>query len=379
MRNIFILLALLCASCGTALPTIKPYKLDVQQGNVVTSKMLLQLRPGMTKSQVRFIMGTPLIQDSFHGNRWDYVYLMREAGKIKEQRRVILDFENELLKTVRGDVIAAGSDLSKATETDAPIGTRVVTPLKKPAEKSLVDKLKFWQKDEAEPAKQAAEKEAAAKAKLDTDESLSKAAANETAANQAVVNETPANNTPSNKTNSNKTLGNEMAAPQVNDNTPPVAEEPESLLAVPIEAPPVEIPSAATQATVPVPVVDVPQPAAPAAEAVQSVAPVSEPVRELVPAAAAPVMPVSAEVATEAKAADDVPAAAPLESPAKAPYYQSESGMQFDRQLQTEVEEEPAQLPSGPRSGNKVAPKPKELPQENDPSFFDRMLEKIGF
>lgn len=356
MRNIFILLALLCASCGTALPTIKPYKLDVQQGNVVTSKMLLQLRPGMTKSQVRFIMGTPLIQDSFHGNRWDYVYLMREAGKIKEQRRVILDFENELLKTVRGDVIAAGSDSSKATEIDAPIGTRVVTPLKKPAEKSLVDKLKFWQKDEAEPAKQSAEKEAAVKAKLDTDESLNKAAANETAANQAVVNETPANNTPS-----NKTLGNEMAAPQVNDNTPPVAEEPKSLLAVPIEAPPVEIPAAATQATVPV--VDVPQPAAPAAEAVQSVAPVSEPVRELAPAEALPVM----------------PAAAPLESPAKAPYYQSESGMQFDRQLQTEVEEEPAQLPSGPRSGNKVAPKPKELPQENDPSFFDRMLEKIGF
>ena len=362
MRNIFILLALLCASCGTALPTIKPYKLDVQQGNVVTSKMLLQLRPGMTKSQVRFIMGTPLIQDSFHGNRWDYVYLMREAGKIKEQRRVILDFENELLKTVRGDVIAAGSDLSKATETDAPIGTRVVTPLKKPVEKSLVDKLKFWQKDEAEPANQAAEKEAAVKAKLDTDRSFTQAAENETAANQAVVNEAPANNTPSNKTNGNKTPGNKMAVPQVNDNTPPVAEEPKSLLAVPIEAAPVEIPAAATQANVPV--VDVPQPAAPAAEAVQSAAPVSEPVRELVPAAAATVMPV---------------AAAPLESPATAPYYQSESGMQFDRQLQTEVEEESAQLPSGPRSGSKVAPKPKELPQENDPSFFDRMLEKIGF
>lgn len=361
MRNIFILLALLCASCGTALPTIKPYKLDVQQGNVVTSKMLLQLRPGMTKSQVRFIMGTPLIQDSFHGNRWDYVYQMREGGKIKEQRRVILDFENELLKTVRGDVIPAGSDSSKTTEPEAPTGTRVVTPIKKPEEKSLVDKLKFWQTDEAELAKQAAEKEAAAKAKLEAEQAANKAAANETA-----VNKTPIN---------------KVVVPQINDDATPVnatsvAEEPQSLLAVPVEAAPVEPPVVAAQAVAPV--ADVPQPAA---TVTQVVVPVSEPSRELVPAKVAPVVSVPAEVAAEAKSPEALPVtAAPVEAPVKAPYYQSESGMQFDRQLQFEVEqEEPAILPAGPRTGNKVAPKPKALPQENDPSFFDRMLEKIGF
>src|SRR6476661_3826603 len=114
LRYLFILSVIFCTACGTALPTVKPYKLDVQQGNVVTSKMLLQLRPGMTKSQVRFIMGTPLLQDSFHGNRWDYVYQLRENGKIIEQRRVILDFENELLKSVRGDVVPAGSEKAKA-------------------------------------------------------------------------------------------------------------------------------------------------------------------------------------------------------------------------------------------------------------------------
>jgi len=110
--------------------------------------MLLQLRPGMTKSQVRFIMGTPLIQDSFHGNRWDYFYQMRESGKVKEQRRVILDFENELLKSVRGDVIPAGSDPTKTDESKSNTGTRVVTPTKKPEDKGLMDKLKFWEKDE---------------------------------------------------------------------------------------------------------------------------------------------------------------------------------------------------------------------------------------
>ena len=146
-RYLVFLLVFLCASCGTALPTIKPYKLDVQQGNVVTSKMLLQLRPGMTKSQVRFIMGTPLIQDSFHGNRWDYVYQMREKGKVVEQRRVILDFEGDALKVVRGDVTPQGAEANE-TSVSVNTGTRVIAPAGKPAEKSFFRKLLFWQTDE---------------------------------------------------------------------------------------------------------------------------------------------------------------------------------------------------------------------------------------
>jgi outer membrane protein assembly factor BamE len=169
LRYLIILLALVCTACGTALPTVKPYKLDIQQGNVVTSKMLLQLRPGMTKSQVRYVMGTPLIQDSFHGNRWDYAYQMRAGGKITERRRVILDFENELLKSVRGDVIPAGSDQSKAEQSDVQTGTRVVAPYKEPQKKGLIDKLKFWEKDEATLTKEKADKEAEAKVKVDPD------------------------------------------------------------------------------------------------------------------------------------------------------------------------------------------------------------------
>jgi len=173
MRNFLVILFMfLVTACGTAVPTIKPYKLDIQQGNVVTSKMLLQLRPGMTKSQVRYIMGTPLIQDSFHGNRWDYFYQMREAGKVIEQRRVILDFENELLKAVRGDVVPSEGD--KSNQTDLTTGARVVEPEVKAAEKGFFDKLKFWKKDEAELAKEAAEE----KAQLEK-ENLQKAADDE--------------------------------------------------------------------------------------------------------------------------------------------------------------------------------------------------------
>ena len=146
MRHAIILLALLCVSCSSALPSVKPYRMDIQQGNVVNSKMMAQLRPGMTKSQVRFILGTPLIQDDFHTNRWDYFYQMRKDGKIVEQRRVILDFENDLLKGVRGDVVPAGSnpDAVDVTPAAAP------APAPKVEEKKgLVDKLKFWQKDAA--------------------------------------------------------------------------------------------------------------------------------------------------------------------------------------------------------------------------------------
>lgn len=157
MRKATILLAaFFCAACSNYsanLPSIKPYKMDIQQGNVVTSKMMMQLRPGMTKSQVRFVMGTPLIADSFHANRWDYLYRMVKEGKIIEQRHVILDFENDQLKGVRGDVIPAGTGDTGATDAIAkPEGAKPVTPKQK--EKGLIDKLKFWKDDEEQvPAK----------------------------------------------------------------------------------------------------------------------------------------------------------------------------------------------------------------------------------
>lgn len=348
MRYLFILLAFLCVSCGTALPSIKPYKLDVQQGNVVTSKMLLQLRPGMTKSQVRFIMGTPLIQDSFHGNRWDYVYQMREGGKLKEQRRVIMDFENELLKSVRGDVIPSGSDQSKTGEAEGPTGTRVVTPIKKPEEKGLLNKLKFWEKDEAELAKEAAEKEAAAKAKLEAEEAAKNAAAKQSQSTPAV--DVPA----------------EAA---------PAAEEPKSLLAVPIQVPDVTESPAVKPSAPEVPA----SPASVDAPKVEAA-----PIEAVAPAVVPSVVPAESQSVESAPVrAKPAEATAPLEPPVQSQSYDSSSGMQFDRKLRLETEEadEPAPQPAvtQPRAGNKVPPTPKDLPPEGDTSYFDRILEQIGF
>jgi outer membrane protein assembly factor BamE len=163
-KFLIVLFSSFLVACGTTVPSVKPYKLDIQQGNVVTSKMLLQLRPGMTKSQVRYIMGTPLIQDSFHGNRWDYFYQLREGGKVIEQRRVILDFKGEQLKSVRGDVIPAEG---ASAANDGVTGTRVVEPEAQAKEKGLWDKLKFWQKDESELAKDAEEAKREAQTKAD--------------------------------------------------------------------------------------------------------------------------------------------------------------------------------------------------------------------
>src|SRR5215475_3026894 len=67
-----------------AIPTLTPYRMDVQQGNVVTQEMVEKLKPGMTPSQVRFILGTPLVVDAFHKDRWDYVYRFTRGGNLQE-------------------------------------------------------------------------------------------------------------------------------------------------------------------------------------------------------------------------------------------------------------------------------------------------------
>lgn len=152
MRYLVLLLAALSASCTSTLPSLKPYHLDVQQGNVVTSKMMLQLKPGMTKSQVRYVMGTPLLQDSFHQDRWDYLYQMNKGGNVIERRRVILEFKNDGLAAVRGDVIAAGSpggeNAPMATIDEVKTAKSDKTLLAEDAKSSWIDRFKFWKDDE---------------------------------------------------------------------------------------------------------------------------------------------------------------------------------------------------------------------------------------
>src|SRR3989338_9613347 len=85
-----LLAALLVSGC------VSVYKLDVQQGNVVTPEMLGTLKPGMTRNQVRYVLGTPLIADPFHQDRWDYFYSYKKGGADSAQtRRLTVIFRND--------------------------------------------------------------------------------------------------------------------------------------------------------------------------------------------------------------------------------------------------------------------------------------------
>ena len=111
MRILLIISVLLLAGCssGSMIP-IKPYKIDVQQGNYVTQDMVAKLRPGMTRSQVRFALGTPLIVDPFRSDRWDYFYMMHKAGQLSEQRVVTVIFRGDELLRIEGDVVPGGTE-----------------------------------------------------------------------------------------------------------------------------------------------------------------------------------------------------------------------------------------------------------------------------
>jgi outer membrane protein assembly factor BamE len=94
-----------CESMRSWVPTfIQPYRPDVQQGNVVTQEMVDQLREAMTRDQVRFLLGTPLLTDVFHTDRWDYVYyLQRGRGDEKQLRHLVVLFRDDRLASFQSD------------------------------------------------------------------------------------------------------------------------------------------------------------------------------------------------------------------------------------------------------------------------------------
>ncbi|WP_301100543.1 outer membrane protein assembly factor BamE [Propionivibrio sp.] len=113
---------LVAAFCGcSSVPRIvSEYKIDVQQGNVLTQDMVSQLRPGLTKDQVRFILGTPVLMDMFHANRWEYVYRLQKGstGAVEMRKFSVFFDASDKLVSVSGDVMAAqAADASAVPES----------------------------------------------------------------------------------------------------------------------------------------------------------------------------------------------------------------------------------------------------------------------
>lgn len=115
MRHLFALTILLLAGCMLA-----PHKIDIQQGNYVDQAMVAKLKPEMTRSQVRFILGTPLIADAFHPNRWDYVYLTGKANNVHAKHKITVIFDGDKLKQVEGDIVPADILTQVVPETRKP-------------------------------------------------------------------------------------------------------------------------------------------------------------------------------------------------------------------------------------------------------------------
>lgn len=110
-----VFLAAAVGACSWVPRPISEYKIDIQQGNVLTQDMVSQLRPGLTKDQVRFILGTPVLMDMFHANRWDYIYRLQKGSTGEVEMRKFSTFfdANDKLIRVGGDVAALqASDLS---------------------------------------------------------------------------------------------------------------------------------------------------------------------------------------------------------------------------------------------------------------------------
>lgn len=108
MRN-RALLTLLLSIPLLAACFITPHKMDVQQGNYLDQDTVAKLKPDMTRSQVRFLLGTPLLADPFHPDRWDYLYLVSKSGKLKTAKRLTLTFEGDTLKSAVTDVPVPGA------------------------------------------------------------------------------------------------------------------------------------------------------------------------------------------------------------------------------------------------------------------------------
>ncbi|MEC8501424.1 MAG: outer membrane protein assembly factor BamE [Pseudomonadota bacterium] len=121
MRILILMIVSLCLLSGCGISNIKIpklYKVAIQQGNVITQDMVDKLKPGMTRRQVAFVMGEPVIQDPFDDTKWVYLYSIDVPGVFSQESRLILFFdENDLLTVISGDY--APSDATAEQEEAA--------------------------------------------------------------------------------------------------------------------------------------------------------------------------------------------------------------------------------------------------------------------
>lgn len=113
--------ALLAAALALAQSSCSLYRITVQQGNVITQEMVNDLKPGMTREQVAYIMGEPVVRNPFNEDQWNYVYTLRVPGQVDRQRKLSLFFVDGALSQLTGDFKPAteGEDAESEERDDS--------------------------------------------------------------------------------------------------------------------------------------------------------------------------------------------------------------------------------------------------------------------
>lgn len=115
-----IVIVIFAAGCSA----LTPYRLPIQQGNIVSAEALAKLKSGMSKNQTAQILGTPLVNDLFHANRWDYVHYLSKRGTMSGKNHVALIFEDEKLSRLIGQNIPALEPMAEPQLPDAASETK---------------------------------------------------------------------------------------------------------------------------------------------------------------------------------------------------------------------------------------------------------------
>jgi outer membrane protein assembly factor BamE len=102
-------------ACSSMLPSsslFTPFRIDIAQGNYLTGDVVERVKPGMPREEVRFLLGSPLLIDPFHPNRWDYVFRFQRGAGESVTRRVTIHFDDQRVARVEADALPARDDVN---------------------------------------------------------------------------------------------------------------------------------------------------------------------------------------------------------------------------------------------------------------------------
>jgi outer membrane protein assembly factor BamE len=160
MRRLVPLLVAVAAlaGCSTLQPTtdkllgvITPYRIDIMQGNVVTAELAAMVKPGMSKEQVRDILGSPLLTSPFHAERWDYVFTLRRQGVEPQRRSVVAWFKDNKLDRLEAPDLPSEREFVSSVRPERSRGAEPVLALTEEQKKALPPPVKVETPATAQP------------------------------------------------------------------------------------------------------------------------------------------------------------------------------------------------------------------------------------